>query len=295
MRGAAPPPMLFFEEFHPTGASVFDGEHDQIVGRAAVERGYLTGFDNVAGKPSLFHVRSDNFREDLFAQTSESTARHRTVVCGLSLALFGHPFATLPEIASELRLMHRSLYLTERNTPLFDHLHAQLPEELFTFSEYFGDDHRPGALVDGVRHEDLMATSFHDAQFDVVVTSEVLEHVPDATRAEREIVRILKPGGTYVFTVPLDPLGAEDTILAERRGDGSVLFHGPPVYHGDPYRPEGILAYRIFSILGMERRFAALGCALQTYRFWSKRYGILGGDSWIHLVRKPGPEGGPGD
>jgi len=146
---------------------------------------------------------------------------------------------------------------------------------------------RSGDVVDGTRHEDLQATSFPDAAFDLIVTSEVLEHVPDAPKAEREIMRILRLGGSYCFTVPLDAYGDADTILAELLPGGTLKFCGRPVYHGDPYRSEGILAYRIFSVADLERRFAMAGSECVTWRFWSKGLGILGSDSWVHIVSKP--------
>lgn len=41
-----------------------------------------------------------------------------------------------------------------------------------------------------------------DASFDVILATEVLEHVNDAERAMSEIFRLLKPGGHVIATVP---------------------------------------------------------------------------------------------
>jgi ubiquinone biosynthesis O-methyltransferase len=43
---------------------------------------------------------------------------------------------------------------------------------------------------------------FHDGAFDIVVTSEMLEHTPDPKTAFRELARVLKPGGILVLTTP---------------------------------------------------------------------------------------------
>jgi ubiquinone/menaquinone biosynthesis C-methylase UbiE len=43
---------------------------------------------------------------------------------------------------------------------------------------------------------------FGDASFDLVICSEVLEHIPDEKTAIREIIRVLKPGGKLVVSVP---------------------------------------------------------------------------------------------
>ena len=43
---------------------------------------------------------------------------------------------------------------------------------------------------------------FADGQYDVVLATEVLEHLPQHVGLVAEVGRILKPGGTFVFTTP---------------------------------------------------------------------------------------------
>lgn len=54
----------------------------------------------------------------------------------------------------------------------------------------------------GVLRGDARRLPFADATFDVVITSEVLEHVQDDVAAIAEMVRVLKPGGRFAATVP---------------------------------------------------------------------------------------------
>jgi ubiquinone/menaquinone biosynthesis C-methylase UbiE len=49
---------------------------------------------------------------------------------------------------------------------------------------------------------DMTCLPFEDAGFDLVICSEVLEHILDEQTAVREIMRVLKPGGTLVVSVP---------------------------------------------------------------------------------------------
>jgi len=49
---------------------------------------------------------------------------------------------------------------------------------------------------------DATRLPFADNSFDRVITSEVLEHIPADTTAIEELVRVLKPGGTFAATVP---------------------------------------------------------------------------------------------
>lgn len=53
---------------------------------------------------------------------------------------------------------------------------------------------------------DITRIPVDDASFDVILCSEVLEHIPDAVAALREFSRILKPGGTLLITAPFSSL-----------------------------------------------------------------------------------------
>jgi SAM-dependent methyltransferase len=54
------------------------------------------------------------------------------------------------------------------------------------------------ALVRG----DATRLPFADGTFDIVITSEVLEHIQDDVAAISEMTRVLKPGGRFAATVP---------------------------------------------------------------------------------------------
>jgi 2-polyprenyl-3-methyl-5-hydroxy-6-metoxy-1,4-benzoquinol methylase len=49
---------------------------------------------------------------------------------------------------------------------------------------------------------DAQKMDFADNQFDVILITEVLEHIPDDKKAAQEILRVLKPGGFLLLTVP---------------------------------------------------------------------------------------------
>lgn len=65
-----------------------------------------------------------------------------------------------------------------------------------------------GLLADGsygdwlVLKGDITVLPFQDGAFDLVICSEVLEHIWDNKRAVRELVRVLKGGGDLVVSVP---------------------------------------------------------------------------------------------
>lgn len=92
------------------------------------------------------------------------------------------------------------------------------------YSEYGSED-------PAIPSEDLTRLSYPDAEFDLVLTSDTLEHVPDLSKALLEIERILKPGGKHIFTVPVVWDGRQTRQRALPDGDRIIHVH-PPSYHG---------------------------------------------------------------
>lgn len=171
---------------------------------------------------------------------------------------------------------HRAtVYLHEQTTAFFSWAQANLPAEVIG-SEYLGPEVPGGAVVGGIRHEDALALSFPDASVDVVVSQDVLEHVPSIAAAVNEAARVLRPGGRFLFSVPFDP-GADVTVQRAEIVDGEVVRLLDPVFHGNPISAEGSL---VFYDHGWDLldRLRAGGfedvCLLGT---WSALYGYLSG------------------
>jgi ubiquinone/menaquinone biosynthesis C-methylase UbiE len=93
-----------------------------------------------------------------------------------------------------------------------------------------------------------MRLSYVDASFDLVITSETLEHVPDLATALGEIRRVLAPGGFHVFTIPMLP-GVARTYARARLGDAGefVAVVGPRIAH-----PGGSWGYPVFTEFGAD-------------------------------------------
>ena len=117
----------------------------------------------------------------------------------------------------------------------------------------------------GVPSEDLLDLSYPDDHFDLVLTSDTLEHVPDFERALAEIHRVLRPDGAHVFTVPVVWDRAETVVRAELRG-GEVHHLQPASYHGisEP-PPPTCLVFQEFGA-DIEARIKATGCGLRVAR-----------------------------
>ena len=166
-------------------------------------------------------------RENFACRDCRCIGRHRAAGA-LLLARLGSP--------------HRAVvFATERTSDFFAALRPRVGRLLgsefvpslarrLRLSLWLLQQGRPG----WVRHGDLTALRFADASLDGVVSQDVLEHVHDHRRALREVARVLRPGAPFVFTVPFYDLAAESVRIADIDGDGRILHHGPPEYHGDP-------------------------------------------------------------
>jgi SAM-dependent methyltransferase len=102
--------------------------------------------------------------------------------------------------------------------------------------------HVPRGTVraDGAVCEDITQLTFADESLDLIVSSDVLEHVPDLGAAFRESARVLRSGGMHLFTVP-----TRVKTLQRARLEAGEVRHliEPPEYHADPLNSAGILAF----------------------------------------------------
>jgi SAM-dependent methyltransferase len=230
-------------------------------------------------------ARHSHFTYDRnYAREGRMNWRERLVCtsCGLAnrLRLSVHVMETLlPNVSTS------SVYLTEQLTPLARSLRERI--EQVTCSEYVGDA-TVGGTVDwrGLRHEDLTHLSFEDRQFDVVLSFDVLEHVPDYRKALQEIRRVLKPEGYCFITAPFGTSLDRNLVRAEVENNGEVRHLLPPEYHGDPLNPgKGALCYYTFGWELLDNMRAS-GFADAFIRFsWSSDYAYLGPELPIVIGR----------
>lgn len=79
-------------------------------------------------------------------------------------------------------------------------------DELENVSAMFAAMKAEGQVPDGAEATtvagDALALPFPDEHFDCVIASEIMEHIPEDEKAMRELVRVVKPGGRVVVTVP---------------------------------------------------------------------------------------------
>lgn len=174
--------------------------------------------------------KTPNFRERLVCDTCRLNNRQRFA------------FGLMRRLLAD-REQPKQLYLYEQVTRFFEHAQSTLDDVTVRGSEYLGPDKVGGEIYDrGVRHEDALQLTFADNSFDLIISNDVFEHVPDVVGALAESRRVLKPGGTLFFSVPFFA-GDDTTIQRAQIKDGEVIHLLPPLTHGNPVDPDGSLVF----------------------------------------------------
>lgn len=193
----------------------------------------FAGRCHICGEHAHFVRDKPSFRETFRCGTCRATHRYQGQA-DLLLKRYARTATSVIELAAEEPFGQLDIYEPGHLGP-FRKVFRTL--DGYRTSRYWPDV-EPGQAHDGVRCEDLMALTFQNDSFDLVITSDVFEHVRHPYAAFAEIQRILRPGGAHVFSIPsqhpmrastgvrVDVTGPEDIhLLPERRHNGHLVYN----------------------------------------------------------------------
>lgn len=197
---------------------------------------YIYGFCEVCRRSGPFlidwqysNLQVPNFRERLVCGRCRLNNRQR------------YAMKVLQEVASAASRRHPTVYLYEQVTPFYAQARRCLAARVIG-SEYLGCDLQSGTEINGLRHEDALHLSFADDSLQVLMSNDVLEHVPDYRRALEEARRVLAPDGKFIFSVPFYR-ERQETVQRARWENGHLEFLLPEQYHGNPVSADGSLVF----------------------------------------------------
>lgn len=172
----------------------------------------------------------------------------------------------------------KCVYIYEQVTPFYSSI-VKKHQHIHTIygSEYLGYGYKSGDLVGTIRHEDALSLSFDDESLDIIISQDVLEHVPDYYLAMFESFRVLKKGGHMLFSIPF--YIQQDVIIDRIKWENGVMTPIlPPQYHGNPVDKNGSLVtydygWDLFKII-KDVGFSDV-CL---YSYWNFENGYIGGE-----------------
>lgn len=228
----------------------------------------------VCGRYALLRRIEENLRETCICSNCKSTNRQRQMAYVMLHAVKAISDQPIYSLADFTKLKNTVVYNTEAGGSLHTVLSRM---NNYICSYYYGDQCRSGTVVNGVMHQDLMSLSFDDESIDMLISSDVFEHIADPYKAHTEVYRVLKKGGKHIFTVPFHAIGFVDSERARIGDDGHVMHIEEPIFHGDPVslQSEGVLVFTIFSI-EMLVKLAKIGFKTNFFHLWLPKHGILG-------------------
>ena len=181
----------------------------------------MQGQCNICGWRGTF-TRTEDGREGYLCGNCSASSRHRAVVSALRLVV-GAPAIPLYAWSAS----HATVILESS-------ARGSYPVMLADKYTYIAPEYDPAKIAEGARpdrYADFQDLHFAKETMDIVIASEVFEHVRRDRLGFTEIHRVLKPGGSLILTVPYDPT-LETTIQRIDTSGPEDRHLLEPEYHG---------------------------------------------------------------
>ena len=215
---------------------------------------------NICGNEAAFFYESAAmYRESLTCGYCLTTSRYRSIARGILRAikeLSGVAAASIADLERMANTSRLEIYDTqpafrfEMNAYPIPEMLSKAPWIDLTTSIFRPNEKLGKKLGDKLVNQNLEKLTFPDNTFDIIVTSDVMEHVRLDSNAHREISRVLKPGGFYLFTVPhfRDRYDTFFRVAVIHPSNPSTdIFLTEKEYHGDANSEDGrALSYRSY-------------------------------------------------
>jgi SAM-dependent methyltransferase len=188
----------------------------------------LLGTCSLCGYQGIFTFKNDrSVRGDYCCASCRADVRHRDLGAVI-LDEFGRGlFTALVRLVRDERFKKTKILESSLRGQFVKYL-KKLPN--YTQS-YYWPDVPGGESRNGIECQDLRRLTFEDNTFDLVLTSDVFEHVFEPERAFTEILRVLRPGGMHIFSIPFHWPVAPRSQTRSIESGGRTKHLLSPQYH----------------------------------------------------------------
>ena len=254
----------------------------------------INGRCNVCGKATRFFYKEESlWRESLNCEFCRTTSRYRSIACGILSAIEELTGICANSLTQLPRISKKKLHVYDTQLPFYYNLCAYpLPDMLketgwidVELSQFEMKVPQGKVFGKGVTNQNLECLTYENESFDIVITSDVMEHVRLDDRAHKEIYRVLKTGGIYIFTVPHNRSWEKTVVRVQVTDPDDSLkdvYLLDPEYHEDTNNNEGTgaLSYRTYG-LDLEGALSELGFEVKYYHKNSTLNGILNTELYV--------------
>ena len=249
---------------------------------------YKIGRCNLCGRFTRF-LYSDRalWRESLICTHCGTTSRYRSIGRGILCAIADLSGVEVNSLTNLPNVSKKFLRIYDTQPPFyFEHAYP-IPDLLkakqwikVDISKYDPEQPLGKILAEDMSNQNLEKLTFDDESFDIIVTSDVMEHVRLDTQAHKEIYRTLKLGGIYIFTVPHNPSHEETLVRVQVNNPtdpSQDIYLLEPEYHGDANSKDGkgALSYRVYGT-GLNKFLEEVGFNVKYFPAKKKGFSITG-------------------
>jgi SAM-dependent methyltransferase len=153
----------------------------------------------VCGTPGKFVRDRVSLSESFRCSKCQGALRYQGQARAVVRAFARHGARSIAALAREPEFRRLKIFESDGSGHFrrhFSRIDGHLPST-------YAPDAKPRERRNGVNCEDLMRLSFASMSIDLVLTSDVFEHVRHPRVGFSEVFRVLRPGGMHIFTIPV--------------------------------------------------------------------------------------------
>ena len=193
------------------------------------DKDYYSDICSVCGNKGKYIKNNKSFREGYQCGMCKSSMRYRGQASSIIKSFSENKKTNLMELAKEKNFKKLSVF----EPGLIGPFRKLFSEFKHYTSSFYWEDLKFGEFKDGVQCQSLESLTYQDKSFDLVISSDIMEHVRHPWVAFKEILRVLKPGGYHIFTIPYRKPMLKTTTYPVDTSTEEDVFLEEPHYHGN--------------------------------------------------------------